>query len=265
MSYSFSSLIKKYHTYNEDCLAISSNLFCVIDGATSLKSKNNKYKTETSKMVKELAILFKKYKGNGDKLENYIYECSKELAKKYDNSNSCGFSLIYFYLDNIYIYYLGDPECLIKTKDNKILTIYNDSLAKLDDYAISKMIDISKKENISIKEARNKINDILVENRNKKNKENGYYVFEPSINPNFKIYKAIINKNDVKEILLSTDGYQAIYKVYKLIKKEEIFSLPLNEGYKKIKEVSFLDKEMNKYPRFKIIDDISAIKIELDN
>lgn len=260
----FVKLIKKYHTYNEDCLAISSNLFCVIDGATFLKNKDNRTKTETSKMVKDLSKMLKKYKGDGEELKNYIYKCSKELSKKYDDTNSCGFSLAYFYLDKIYIYYLGDCECLIKNKDDEIITIYDDSLSKLDDYAISKMIEISKKENISIKEARSKINDILIENRNKKNKKNGYSIFEASVNPTFEIYKKVINKKDVKEILLSTDGYQAIYKVYRLIKKEDIFTLDLKDGYNRIKEVSFLDKMMNKYPRFKVIDDISAVKIDID-
>ena len=72
--------------------------------------------------------------------------------------------------------------------------------------------------------------------------------------------------DDIKELYIYTDGITQAFDELKIYNScEEMFekSIDVNEEIEKIKERAFSDKDCNKYPRFKTIDDIAIIKIEM--
>ena len=127
------------------------------------------------------------------------------------------------------------------------------------------MINISRKEGISIKEAKKKVSNLIVENRNKLNKDNGYNVFSLYKDGyDFKLSKKEINLDNVSYIALASDGFIQAYDTFKIYDNIlDLFDNDLLQTYLKMKYLAYKDKDLNIYPRFKLIDDTTAIKIYL--
>ena len=98
------------------------------------------------------------------------------------------------------------------------------------------------------------------------NKVEGYNVFAPYDNPNFNFLSASVEKKDVKYVYLFSDGFASafdcfgIYNSFETMFKDEI---DLKLIIDKIVNVAKSDPDYNLYPRFKLIDDITAIKIKM--
>lgn len=267
--------IRKSHNYNEDKIIIGNNYFMVCDGATPLYKIGIK-PTEAAWFVTYIKKHMPKNCNNViEKLNDISKEAYKEFFKlnelNHINKNdilyypSCGIAWVELKDDDLYVYTIGDCEAVIKTKENEIIRIILPILPKLDNEALSKIIDYKNKHNLSIKEATGKCIDVLLENRKLMNKENGYTAFSISDNPTFKYTKHIFKKENVKELYLYTDGITQAFDELKIYNScEEMFkeSIDINEEIKKIEKRAYEDKNCNIYPRFKTIDDIAIIKIE---
>ncbi len=263
-------LTRKSHQYNEDRFLIQKDFIMVMDGATSL-IKSNLRPTSGSYLVNKVKNDLPKLKGD---IETRLNIIAKDVYKTLELNNemnsrilpSAGLSWVEFYQNEVVIHTIGDCEACVVTKDNKVIRIVISDLIELDNMAINELIEVSHKENISIKEARSKINDTLIKNRLLMNKENGYSIFAPSSSPNFKYSTNIFNKKEIKEIYLYSDGFADAFTTYKLYTSpEELFTKSVNikNIVKEIVEKSKEDKSYNKYPRFKLIDDITIVKIIL--
>ena len=266
--------IKKYtrksHYYNEDRYIVTNDFIMVIDGATSLEKSNLK-PTSGAYLVSYLKKELPKLNGSVIERLNIVSKDMHKMLAKNNNVNekilpSCGISWIEFHNDKIIVHSIGDCEVFITKKDNTTERIVIDDLLKLDDISLNKLITVSKERNISIKEARPLINEILIKHRLLMNKENGYSVFAPYENPNFKYSTREFNIKEVKDIYLYSDGFADAFTTFKLFKSaEHMFSKNrniqkiINNIVKKANE----DKNYNKYPRFKLIDDITIVKISL--
>lgn len=263
-------ITRKSHQYNEDRFLIQKDFVMVMDGATSL-DKSNLKPTSGSYLVNKIKSDLPKLKGD---IISRLDIIAKDIYKTLEDSNgmdsrilpSAGLSWVEFQQNEIIVHTIGDCEASIVTKDNKVIRIVINDLLKLDDIAINELIEISKKENISIKEARPKISNTLVRHRLLMNKENGYSIFTPSANPNFKYSTTIFKKSDIKEMYLYSDGFSDAFTTFKLYSSPEAMfskSININNVVKEIVKKSQEDKSYNKYPRFKLIDDITVVKIVL--
>ncbi len=251
--------------YNEDRFLIKNNLFAVIDGASGLTTEQKKgVGTNASRLagfVKQELFKFK-----GDNFIAFLKDLSiNALNNGHDTNSSCGISAVIVSDINVYLYAVGDCSILVQDKKNSVRTFKQNELCKLDKIALNQMIDISKNKNITIKQAREHINDVLIKHRLLKNMPNGYSIFCPSKNPNFVVDHYTLNKKDIKSIIICTDGFSQCYEKLNIFdNQKQLFSkkLSLKEICKKIKQVSKSDKDFNKYPRFKLFDDTTAIKLD---
>ena len=202
-------------------------------------------------------------------LKSYIHYLKNYLNNTDEKSEeylpSAGLAWCEIKEDIVNIHTIGDCEVVVITNNGKIIRYVQPELIKLDSLAIKEMIDISKEKSISIKDARKYVNDMLIKHRKMMNKVEGYNVFAPYDNPNFNFLSASVEKN-VKYVYLFSDGFASafdcfgIYNSFETMFKDEI---DLKLIIDKIVNVAKSDPDYNLYPRFKLIDDITAIKIKM--
>lgn len=133
----------------------------------------------------------------------------------------------------------------------------------MDGLVHNKMKEISIKNNISIKEAKNSeiIENMLKNNRAKMNTENGYHItsnFEDASNyATLKKY----SKEDIEKIFISSDGfYFETLNIDIIAFLTEVNNDNIFDYIKIIEKELLLDKNWNKFNnRFKDLDDITAI------
>lgn len=255
----------KSHTYNEDRFAVSDRVFVVIDGATTLEKRSNPRKrTNASLLVSRLKKEILRHKGDFD--TDYFRALSKKIFEEGSiGAASAGLAGVAIQGENLRLFSLGDCEVICKLRSGEIFRFKRNDLDKLDGYALAEMVRISKEKGISVKESRAYITDILIRNREKKNKVGGYDVFEPLNDPTFRLYVKDIPIKDVESFYICSDGFAQCFTTLKIFSScFELFETNLNirQISEKIREVSFADPEYNAFPRFKIVDDITVIKAE---
>ncbi len=259
---------RKSRFLNEDTFILGNDYFLVIDGATPL------IKTGVVNLAWYMVNYIKKHidKLSGsikERLEHLSIKLKDELNIPLDDKAylpSASLSYVEIKEDFVNIGILGDCEVVIKTKDNKLIRFYNESLSKFDNEALKKQIEIAKEKNISILDAREYIQDILIDNRRRLNTKDGYNAFTIGVDV-LSIEEYKIDKNNIQEIYLYSDGFASSFNTFKIYESaEDMFkrSLDLKEEVDKIKQYAFNDLNCNHHPRFKTIDDITAIKIELN-
>lgn len=255
----------KSHSYNEDRFVCGKCLFGVIDGATVLEDKPiGNSKTKASVLSAFVKKRLERYCGCD--LPQYLREISVEALKSGIEDASCGISLVEVRSGKIVLYYIGDCDIFVKFKNGKVERYNQNELQPFDEKALSEQIRTARERGISVREARKYINGLLIENREKKNKKGGYDIFEPTLKPNFRASVVEIDKKEVQEIIVCTDGFSQSFKLLKLVgsyenlfdKKVDLFSL-CDEINKELEK----DADYNLYPRFKLKDDITVVKIEL--
>ena len=264
---------RKSHFYNEDRYIVGDNYCMVLDGATSLVSSGIK-PTEGSWFVSRIKqSLPQKCDNVIEKLE-YIskktYAEFIELSKIDSKTDSvlyypsAGLSCAVVKDNKVQIFTTGDCEAVVKLKDGKIIRHIFPMLAELDKVALDMMIEYKKAHGVSMLNARKALNGVLIENRKLMNKKGGYPVFTVSDKPDFEYIKAEYNIDDIKEIYLYSDGIAQAFDELQIYSScEEMFSgeVDIYKEIEKIEKRAKSDKTCEKYPRFKVIDDIVIVKM----
>ena len=255
----------KSHTYNEDRFAVSDRVFVVIDGATTLEKRPNPRKrTNASYLVSRLKKEILRHKRGFD--TDFFRALSKRIYEEGRiGAASAGLAGVAIQGENFRLFSLGDCEVICKLRSGEIFRFKRNDLDKLDGYALAEMVRISKEKGISVKESRAYITDILLRNREKKNKAGGYDVFEPMQEPTFSLFVKDIPIKDVESFYVCSDGFAQCFTTLDIFSScRDLFKTTLNirNICKKIRDVSFSDPEYNAFPRFKIVDDITVIKAE---
>ncbi len=257
---------RKSHSWNEDRFIIGDSFYIVIDGATPL-IKNEKMNLACW-MVTYLKKHINRYNGPiKERLEKLSKDAYSDLGIDTDDTSYLpSASLSYLEQDDEYYYasVLGDCEVTFRMKSGEVIRCFTDELTHLDAISIKELIDVSKKHNIHILEARPYINERLIKHRKLLNKPNGYNAYTLSSTFELKAKTFKVKKEDVEEIYLYSDGFSQAFEYLNIYENHfEMFknSLEIDEEINKIKDASFNDPYCDKYPRFKKIDDITVIKI----
>lgn len=255
----------KTHSYNEDRFVVKDNFFAVIDGASGLKKEEKDgVGTKASRLSSFVKSELLKYKGVFSE-ENLINLSVKAHNLKHEQEVSCGISIAQIVNDKLNLFFVGDCNIIVKFLDGSVKTFRQDKLTKLDDFALSQMIKYAEENHLSIKKARQELNEILIKHRNLKNLPDGYWVFEPNKFPNFVVDFYSIPISEITSVILCTDGFSQCYEKLGIFKNEvELINseLSIKDICKLIKKISFADKNCNAYPRFKTLDDTTAIKLD---
>ena len=151
-----------------------------------------------------------------------------------------------------------------KLKNNEIIRCYTTELSKLDQISLNELIKVAKEKNISVKKARQYIENTLIKHRRLITQEGGYQAYTLSSNLTFNEYTYEIEQSQVSEIYLYSDGFSMAFQQLKIYEShKELFknTLDIKSEVQNIVTAAFLDKECNNYPRFKKIDDITIIQI----
>ena len=260
---------RKSHSWNEDRYIIGDSFYIVIDGATPLIKKEKK--NLACWMVSYVKKYINRYHGPiKERLEKLSKDAYYYLGIETDDTAHLpSASISYLEQDEEYYYasVCGDCEVTFRMKSGEVIRCYTDELTHLDAISINELITAAKTHNIHVVNARTYITDRLIKNRRMLNKPNGYNAFTISPNLELKPKTFKIKKEDVLEIYLYSDGFSQAFEFLNIYENHlSMFSksLDLEEEIKKIEKTSFEDKYCDKHPRFKKIDDITAIKIELD-
>lgn len=257
---------RKSHYWNEDRFIIGKDFFMVIDGATPLIK--SPHLNEACWMVDYIKKNISKRNGL---LTNRLLELAKDgynalpTDKSADTIPSASASWLEYDETYFYASVLGDCEVTFITTDNQIVRVYSSDLNRLDTIALQQMVAVAKEKNIHNLDARKYISDTLIRHRRMINKPDGYTAFTLSPTPRLTPKTIKIERNKVKTVYLYSDGFSQAYEHLCIYNShEEMFSkeIDIAEEIKKIEKASFADPYCNTYPRFKIIDDITAIKIE---
>ena len=269
-------LTRKSHFFNEDRFVVGDNFFMVIDGATSLMKTDLFNPTEGSWFVSFIKRrLSAKSKHVFEKLSNISKQAYAEFCAVLDKNGlnpqdllyypSAGLALAEIVEDKVVINTIGDCEAVVKFKDGKTVRLVQKELLKLDAYALERMVKLKEQKGLTMKQAFTECKDVLVANRRLMNKPDGYNVFTVSKTGKFEFLTKSFELKDIDEIYLYTDGFAQTFEEFKIYGSyEQTFSksLDIKSEVEKIVKTAFSDKDCEKYPRFKIIDDIAIIKMQ---
>lgn len=268
--------------FNEDVIGVGEKFAYCIDGATGLNQinildKESDAKWFADKVKKELDILLLNESLSLLKILHIIMKKindeinNKLIEKSIKNYMFPSAGIVIFRIINnneLEMYRLGDVLGIIKLINNDFLFLKDKNLEKLDKFAIDKQVKVAKEKNISVKEARKYINDILIKNRNLINKVGGYYALEPNgAGIDFGEYK-VFDLDEIASVGLFSDGFYDSVDTFKFVNDYELLHDYMGKGFaKKIYNHMYItgenDLDYNKYPRFKLRDDASAVYLKI--
>lgn len=264
--------------YNEDVVGICKKGVWVLDGATGLNNKNliseesdakwyvswwNKYLSENlneNKPLKEIVL-------NG--LENikreYLLKLNGLEIQELDTP-SASVVIIKFHKSKLEYFLLGD--CTLLFKDlNKNLLIKDERVCKFDDEIYRKMDNLNKIENLTIDEKKKILLPFIIENRLKKNSEEGYWILEFNKEAVEKAVHGFIDIENEAKIIMSSDGFSCAWDRYNIFNKNEIIEIGQYKGIEYIKnetrKLEDKDKKGLIFPRFKKSDDSSCVYLHI--
>ncbi|MBQ3107720.1 MAG: protein phosphatase 2C domain-containing protein [Firmicutes bacterium] len=260
----------------EDRIGFGPDYLFVIDGASGL---DKVHLTDEASDAAWLAIRI------GELLEMNLPDPSFELSdlmkaiaqalrQEYDNLSfsyqvaadypSAGLAIVRRRYNQLEYFGLGDCTAVFRLTDGTFDLQREEALAALDQTAISEMVRQAEEHHCTVLEARPYIQDVLVENRNLRNKEGGYWIFDPTgIGiPHCRYFSRPIN--EVASVTLMTDGFAQLADTFTEADGfEDLHQRCLKEGLAPLADRLFAlqeeDDQCNRYPRFKMRDDTCAV------
>lgn len=249
---------------NEDICGAGEGFAFVIDGATSLSS--NQDPSNGYFFVQEVAQSLEKF------LPDLSLSLAKCLEKSLENLNQqrCeGASASILLLrevaeGKVEIFSLGDCALLEKQGD-KILEFFDDSVSKLDQKVIDRMVSLGKQQGLPPKALRNEeeIQEMLLTHRGLKNTPDGYWIFDPSGVGIPHGRHEIHSVRPETEFLLMSDGFHIAFDFGLFSGKEEAFKQAKKEGLSSLitalRQAEEGDCDYVKVPRLKQSDDCTVL------
>lgn len=266
---------------NEDYLGYSETFLFVLDGATTLGKKSRAEKnqnpaaqteTEASRFVAQVGNYLQLNLSDtsrtiedilGDAINSLSFTMSGSKEASYRNPSA---SISVFRRNDAILEYFGLGDCTgtISFNDGAFCMLHDDTLTELDQKVIQEMINIAKEKNIHISDARKLIEPLLIENRNKKNTKDGYWVLDSSGEGIGHGTLSTFSIEKIHSVSLMTDGFASICSTFHIAKDfAELHNRMLNEYpeslVKELFELQDTDLFYNRFPRFKHRDDATAI------
>lgn len=273
---------------NEDAYVVNdfAGVYAAIDGATGLDGvpghiASQVVRKEMEDMDKNSSI-YKIIHSANKKLENkmvdYYVENIKKLNKRSIDEipkkqrSTTGLATIQIDKDNLFFDYIHTGDCMLflKYENGEVRTVTYDLIQYLDKKAIDEMVRLRSQEvntDLDIKALKQKVNPILLENRDKLNTTNGYGVLDGSIEAMNYLEYGKVSLMRVDKILLLSDGLllptmQGEKNVWEKT-ADLAFSFGLDGLLKEVEKREFEDKECRIYPRLKQKDDKTGVLLEL--
>ncbi|HKL10263.1 MAG TPA: protein phosphatase 2C domain-containing protein [Clostridia bacterium] len=266
---------------NEDIYGATNNSCWIMDGALPLNRSNfTDESNDVVWMVNWWQNYLKNHMDQFDKsivtiLEEGVAQINHEFSRfaninelgKLDRA-SAGIAVVRINNGNVESFVLGDVEINIKT-DKGIVTLVDGKVEALDKKVMDMIFDNPNREmEFSFNGYTKEELRVLRENRSKMNSEDGYYILEHDVSA---IKNGIYEEyqlDNVKEILMMSDGFSSIHNKYKLLSVEDLLAKSKNEGIesilKTIRDIEKSDPGIETYKRLQRHDDATAVYIRMD-
>lgn len=261
----------------EDRMGWGDHFLFVIDGASGLTPAH------VTKGDSDAAWLAEGLRRSLLKLlpqENYetveiLSLCAEELKQEYSKNweqyyhtdpdyPSAGIAIVRQRRDRLECFALGDCTVAVERVDGTIQTLEETELSQLDRSALAEMVSLSRKTGCTILEAKQALNDVLIHNRNLRNHEGGYWIFDPSGKgiPHGRTMGIPIS--EFKAITIMTDGFSQLIEPFGVASSaEDLHRMMTSAGIATLAGQLFARQEADancgEYPRFKMRDDTTAI------
>lgn len=260
---------------NEDFISFGENFGLLLDGSTGLrKGIIPGEKSDAKWFVENFKDIIIRDISKEEPLTDIVKSGISEMKSKFKalgladidkvDKPSASMAIIRESDDMLEIFSLGDCIILIEKTDGEIIRIYDDSVSKLDNAVLEKMIKISNENHISVSSAKEYVSEELIRNRYKKNTKDGYWILgfneEAAENAYYKKWQI----KEIKSICFFSDGFGDFYEsmnlaedyssFYKMLKETDI-----NEMYNMLREKQQEDDDCSKHPRLKSKDDASIL------
>ena len=269
---------KGSESYNEDMVGICKKGAWVLDGATGLNNKNliskesdakwyvswwNKYLQEN--ISKNTSLKKIVLDGLEDIKKEYLLKLNGLKIEELDTP-SASVIIIKFYEDKLEYFLLGDCTLLLNDLKKNII-IKDERVCQFDEDVFIRMSELNKIEELSLVEKKNILLPLIIENRLKKNSEEGYWILEFNKEAVEKSIYGYINIDDEVKIMISSDGFSCAWDRYNIFKENEVIEIGQHKGIEYIKEKTReMEKKRKRYkvfPRFKESDDSSCIYLHI--
>ena len=169
--------------------------------------------------------------------------------------------------DSVDIVSLGDSPAFIGFKDGSLVTISDTRIAELDQAAVDAMVDLSRGRAMTGVQKRAAVNDILLENRQLKNKPDGYWILDPSgvALEHLNVRRFCIE--DIDYVCAMSDGLERAFNLFGLADSAVFLADATRESFDellvRLRAEERQDPDFDRYPRLKMHDDATCFMLRL--
>lgn len=260
--------------HNEDSFSIKPRYGFVLDGATGLlKERVTNMESDAQWFAHKWRDFLDKNLDSGAPLKEILKQGVKSVNDEYmalpgaenvKSKPSAGIALYRALNGKLEYFLLGDCSIILTKKSGKVVYLQPQELTKLDQINIDRMSAIAKEKNINVIDARDLITENLLETRLTQNTDKGYFILSDSYEAIDKALYGTIDFDEITQVVVLSDGYSQIFDTFNILSTEKFAEAmsadaSLGELYNILWNLQEKDKHCNKYPRFKVRDDATAI------
>lgn len=257
--------------HNEDFVYATKHYGVVVDGASGLYQEkvtqgNTDAQAFSHALGQELILRLPTCKeATADVLTAAIRQVNQQLFPATidildEQLPSCTFSCFRVLDNQLELSWVGDSPILVFTAD-EVHVYYDHTIEENDQQALT--VFMSQIANgLDIAEAA--IQPILLRNRQKKNKANGYWIVDPSAAGANHLYQKVFPLSEVKGVVICSDGFYRLMDLFQILKPtaalEQLASYDRTKAV--IAELRGLENasdSIERYPRMKKSDDASVL------
>jgi Protein phosphatase 2C len=262
---------------NADWYRFDGDVAVIIDGAANIgNSKIPGFENDAVWLVRRLGESLAQLSGKSDKSAIQIVEQIRlRMLEEYinflgtvDEQPFACLGIVREIGDYCEFLNMGDLTFLIEMIDGNIVRFGDNTVRKLDKNAeniLRKAIESSVGPHSRRMEL---VWDDILSNRSQRNKLQGYEVFDMNFCSLIAFERILRPKKDIKSVLMMTDGFYRCVDVYHLMSDKELFvqinRFGLSCILEKIRTIEKSDEDCVKYPRFKNMDDATALLINME-
>lgn len=278
----YTSLSDQGNDQNEDVVLATPLFGFVIDGASGLyPEKMTNYASDAQWFSQSLSqLLLSSLSDLSKPITTHVQVAcdvlladyqrmarQKKLAVDSEQLPNATLSILRFneIVNQLEVFQLGDSPILIE-QQGKLIILDDEVLEQNDQRVLTKMLSIAKERQISPKEARPFIQELLRENRRKRNTSAGYWILDPTGRGIEGAKARTYPLDQVTRLAIMSDGLWEAYDILKLFDSPQLLfeRLFAAEGLvsliDEMRVIQKSDPYFYQYPRFKMMDDASVLR-----
>lgn len=265
---------------NEDVIGYGKNYCFVMDGASCLSGKNIVDPiSDSAWMVEKVrdALCALLDRDDPRPTRQLLQQVLAQVRQEYmqalqgkginapEDSPSAGIALFRQRGGKLEFFGMGDCVGTAKLADGKDFYALDSNLPNLDNQALEQMMKIHIQTGASMEEAKNACNDLLLQNRNLRNRPGGYWILDlltdEGINNAWEESWELTGPVCVGAF---SDGFSQLAEVFGQYRSytalfEAMQETDLEELFRRLCDLQDADADCTKHPRFKHRDDTSAL------